>query len=60
MIPEAEPTHQPEPPRGSPGPSEPPPQMAAEAPRVPQAPGYPPAFSGTSGGAWVFRDFASI
>ena len=35
-------------------------QMTGEMPLQPQAPGYPPAFAGGSGAAWVFRDFASI
>ena len=43
-------------------------RTAAPTPRAPEAEtpprvrpqGYAPAFSGTSGAAWVFRDLASI
>ena len=35
-------------------------QMATETSPQSEASGYPPAFGGSSGVAWVFRDFASI
>jgi hypothetical protein len=45
---------------GAAQPNSPAPQMAAQAPTQPKAPGYAPAFGSSSGAAWIFRDLASI
>lgn len=58
MIPEAERTLQPG--AEQPNTIAPSQQMAAQTPQQPKSPGYPPAIGGSSGSAWVFRDFASI
>ena len=58
MIPEAERT--PQPGVEQPNAFTPSQQMAGQTPLQPQSPGYPPAFAGVSGAAWVFRDFASF
>ena len=58
MIPKADRT--PQPGDEQPNTIAPPQQMAAEAQPQPKALGYPPAFGGNSGAAWVFRDLASI